>query len=213
MDSIISQEVPQLGGVANVFFVEHRYVLQVPAPVAGRIEVPIALAPGHLFSQLAGVIYTPQLDTEGNDTQHGALYKQVVEVIYAGDAADVTQRLAAMQGRRYLVLLQYFDGRVVVVGDSLSGLRFTSKFGSGRQPRERLGHTWRFEGGTSTPARELGTPFQVEGLGTVTPGQSLPAPLQGAVLIKTSSGRLLGSAQPGQTVIITGPFTVSVTIQ
>ena len=213
MNSISPQTAPQLGGVSRVFFVEHRYVRQVPAAVAGSIAAPVVLATGAMFAQLAGVLYTPSLDAEGVDTAQGPSYKQVVEVSYAGDAAEVTQRLAAMQGRRYLVLLQYFDGRVVVVGDRLGGLLFTSKFGSGRQPRERLGHTWRFEANTSTPPRQLTAAFPVEGLGLVVPGQPIPAPSLGPVLIRTRSGRVLGTAQPGQTVTITSAFGVSISIQ
>jgi hypothetical protein len=201
MNSITSLTEAQLAGVSNVFFIEHRHVLEVPEPAAGVINRPVVLEPNYRFSVLAGTIYTPELATEPEPTQHGTIYKQLVEGWFAGDSPDVAAKFQRMNGRRFLVLLRFFDGSVACVGDQLAGLLFTARFGSGRKPAERKGYRWKFEGQTRLPAVNLVSAFQVEQEPLLQPS----AGPSGNVTVKDTLGNILANAAPGSTVIIQPP--------
>ena len=117
MNNVAAQGQAQLGGVSRIFFVEHRLVRRWPQVLAGQLTTAHALSTGVTFAQLEGTAYTPALDADASDSQHGTSYNQVLEGFYAGDAPEVAGKLATMHGRRFLVLIRYFNGTIVAVGD------------------------------------------------------------------------------------------------
>ena len=215
MNSVPEQKKAQLAGIDRVFFIEHNLVMRWPVVRGGELTSAHGLRTGEQFAQLPATAYTTALDAEGSDSQHGVSFNQVLEGWYHGEDAEALAQLARMHGRRYLVLLRYFNGTIAAIGDRLNGLLFTTKYSSGKKTGERKGHTWHFEAATATAAVYLTKPFQVEGLGTVTPGQTITPPDErtGNVIIRNRRGRVLAIARPADIVTITSAFKVTISIQ
>lgn len=200
----------RLAGNSRLFFIEPRHVLRPIARQGVQITGNVQLLNSRQWNELESTIYSAQLDTAGEQTQHGTIYQHEVAGFFEGDSPAVAEQFAAMAGRRYTILVRDFAGRIRLAGGDQVGLLFSYKFQSGKKPREAKGYSWTLKGKSTQPALFYNGLISVAPDADNTGGEAGNVP---SVRVYDRRGRLMATVPIGSNLIITSGFRVSYEIQ
>lgn len=133
-----------------------QYILPQPYNSEGRLfSFSIVWESGKTWLEGSGIYRKQDLKERQRENDQGTYFNTSIRITVPKDNPALRNEFNLMRGPRYILLLTYFDGQQLLVGDTLCPLSFSSVFESGDQLGSLKAHVLTFSGNTFAKARFL----------------------------------------------------------
>lgn len=194
------------GGIAAAWYTLADDLLNFPQTGELVINQDLQLRPGATWYQLVATLYTLRHTQKPKEVgRHGELYAQQLRGVLARHTDGLAAGLEALAGRRLVVLYRDQNGRVQLLGTPDQPLTWKDDFDSGANPDSRNAYDFTLAGDTQRRARPYLGRWSVAG-GSIQSAIIFQQGGGGAVVLRTSAGRVLATVPAGRSVVMRSGF-------